>query len=335
MEPEWIPRKSICLGQPLPPDVVIHDKDPSFSEHVGRLYPSSAESNLLEELVILKGKLRQCNSEDFWSLVSERMAELLGAQLSFIAKRILVDEQDAAIEMPPLGEPGSCLMASAWYYNDGNGFKGVEKGLKYQAYGCPCGYMRHDKVFVVPEKVSEIFADNPNKLPISAEAYIGVPLFADGKCFAHFGVIWSVEGAAKKNLSWPFIELFMHALEDLILERLLQGSSFRDAEDLTRDPPRVIPHEVITAAQSLQPYAKSLSHELRTPMQGVVGMLDVMYATVQEAAEGQTNPDVRKVFETLKDNIETVQGESAAPFFKGIDMLTVSSRQLKACRRGC
>jgi signal transduction histidine kinase len=101
----------------------------------------------------------------------------------------------------------------------------------------------------------------------------------------------------------------MHGLEDLIQERLLEGTEFKDKPAASRDLPRVIPHEVITAAQSLQPYAKSLSHELRTPMQGVVGMLDVMYATVQEAAEGQTNADVRKVFETLKDNIETVQGK--------------------------
>ncbi|KAI5272440.1 hypothetical protein E4T47_04280 [Aureobasidium subglaciale] len=310
MEPDFIPRKSICLGQPLPPKVVIHDSDPDFGEGMGRLYPSSVESNILEELVILKTKLRLCNNDDFWSLVSERMAEILGAQLCFIAKRILVDEQDTAVEMPPLGEPGSCLMASAWYYNDGNGLQGVEKGLKYHAYGCPCGYMRHDKVFVVPEKVGEIFANNPNKLPVSAESYIGIPLFADGKCFAHFGIIWSVEGAAKRNVSWAFIEMFMHALEDLIQERLLEGSEFKNKEAPTRDMPRVIPHEVITAAQSLQPYAKSLSHELRTPMQGVVGMLDVMYATVQEAAEGQTDANVRQVFETLKENIETVQDSS-------------------------
>ncbi|KAG9941007.1 hypothetical protein KCU98_g19041, partial [Aureobasidium melanogenum] len=310
MEPDFIPRKSICLGQPLPPNVVIHDSDPDFRPGMERLYPSSVESNILEELVILKTKLRLLNNDDFWSFVSERMADLLGAQLSFIAKRILVDEQDSAIEMPPIGEPGSCLMASAWYYNDGKGIQGLEKGFKYHAYGCPCSYMRHDKVFVVPEKVSEMFANNPNKLPISAEAYIGIPLFADGKCFAHFGVIWSVEGASKRKLSWAFIEMFLHGLEDLILERLLQGSEFKDKETTNRELPRVIPHEIITAAQSLQPYAKSLSHELRTPMQGVVGMLDVMYATVQEAAEGQTNPEVRKVFETLKENIETVQDSS-------------------------
>ncbi|KAH0278896.1 hypothetical protein KCU83_g6815, partial [Aureobasidium melanogenum] len=310
MEPDFIPRKSICLGQPLPPNVVIHDSDPDFRPGMERLYPSSVESNILEELVILKTKLRLLNNDDFWSFVSERMAEILGAQLSFIAKRILVDEQDSAIEMPPIGEPGSCLMASAWYYNDGKGIQGLEKGFKYHAYGCPCSYMRHDKVFVVPEKVSEMFANNPNKLPISAEAYIGIPLFADDKCFAHFGVIWSVEGASKRKLSWAFIEMFLHGLEDLILERLLQGSEFKDKATANRELPRVIPHEIITAAQSLQPYAKSLSHELRTPMQGVVGMLDVMYATVQEAAEGQTNPEVRKVFETLKENIETVQDSS-------------------------
>jgi signal transduction histidine kinase/CheY-like chemotaxis protein len=310
MESELITRKSICLGQPLPPNVVIHDGDPSFSEGLGRLYPSSVESNILEELIILKSKLQQCSSDDFWSLVSERMAEILGAQMCFIAKRILVDEQDAAIEMPPLGEPGSCLMATAWYYNDGNGLQGVEKGLKYHAYGCPCGYMRHDKVFVVPEKVSEIFANNPNTLPVSAESYIGIPLFAGEKCFAHFGLLWSVEGAKKRNISWAFIEMFLHALEDLILERLLEGSNFKDTQEKSRDPPRVIPHHVITAAQSLQPYAKSLSHELRTPMQGVVGMLDVMYATVQEAAEGQTDAAVRKIFETLKENIEIVQDSS-------------------------
>ncbi|THX78748.1 hypothetical protein D6D05_05235 [Aureobasidium pullulans] len=143
MEPDFITRKSICLGQPLPPKVVIHDSDPDFGEGMGRLYPSSIESNILEELVILKSKLRLCNNDDFWSLVSERMAEIL-----------------------------------------------------------------------------------------------------DGKCFAHFGIIWSLEGATKRTVSWAFIEMFMHALEDLITERLLEGSEFKDKEESsTRDPPRIIPHE--------------------------------------------------------------------------------------------
>jgi K+-sensing histidine kinase KdpD len=60
----------------------------------------------------------------------------------------------------------------------------------------------------------------------------------------------------------------------------------------------------------LKPYARSLSHELRTPMQGVVGMLDIMYSTVLDSIANQQSEMVRKVFEDLKSHIETVQGES-------------------------
>lgn len=307
--PELKSRKSICLAPSVIPSVIIHDGDKNFTQELARLYPTS-ESNALEELLQLKETLRNTSNDEFWAICAERLATILGAQLSFIAKRILVDDQDTAVEMPPIGEPGSCLMASAWYYNDGHGCAGSATNMKYHAYGCPCGFMRHDKVFVVPDSVAEIFNDNPNKLPFCAESYIGVPLFADGKCFAHFGIMWSIEGNNNRTLSWSYIEMLMHALEDMITQRLLEGSSFIKLDSAPREPSRIIPHEVVTAAQSLRPYAKSLSHELRTPMQGVVGMLDVMYATVQEAAEGQNDPEVRKIFEILKENIEVVQGKS-------------------------
>ena len=45
-------------------------------------------------------------------------------------------------------------------------------------------------------------------------------------------------------------------------------------------------------------------------MQGVVGMLDVMHATVQEQIEGHSNTPLRRVFQGLKENIETVQDSS-------------------------
>ena len=61
-------------------------------------------------------------------------------------------------------------------------------------------------------------------------------------------------------------------------------------------------------AQSLKPFARSLSHELRTPMHGVIGMLDVMHATVQEAIESQQSLKIRAIFQALKENIEVVQG---------------------------
>lgn len=312
--PGIISRKTICLAQPKP-NVVIHDGDQEFPRELGKLY-NNEESAMLEALVQLKTSSKYLPQNEFWSHIAERMAETVGAQMAFISKRMLVDDQDRAVEMPPIGEPGSCLMSSAFYWNDGRGTQSTLKAFKYHAYGCPCSHMRHDKVFIIPDAL-ELFSphsDNPNELPMKMESYIGIPLFAEDKCIAHFGVIWSEEGVKQRKLSWANIELFLHALEDIILERILEGSKFKDETELPQvvhgDRNRIIPHAAVTAAQSLKPYARSLSHELRTPMQGVVGMLDVMYATVLEASENQTNPEVRKIFETLKENIEVVQGES-------------------------
>lgn len=301
-------RKSICISS-SEPDVVLHHNDPQFAKELSRSYTAS-ESNLLEELTSLKRALKYLHGDPFWTLVAEQMAEMVGAQLSFVSKRILVDEQNAAVEMPPIGEPGACLMASALHYNDSKGSKNTMNAFKYHAYGCPCGYMRHDKVFLIPDNLDTFIADNPNELPFPGEAYLGIPLFADDKCFAHFGVMWSADGMGLRKLSWANIELALHCLEDVILAELLRGSNFshKAANPVREERTQVIPHAAVTAAQSLKPYARSLSHELRTPMQGVVGMLDVMYVTVLEACEGQTDPHLREVFENLRENIETVQG---------------------------
>lgn len=104
--------------------------------------------------------------------------------------------------------------------------------------------------------------------------------------------------------------MFMHSLEDMILQRILEGRGF--AKEPSAPQPmlaRIIPLDAITASQSLKPYARSLSHELRTPMQGVVGMLDIMHSTVIDAMETQTSQVAKSVFEEIKSNIEIVQGE--------------------------
>ena len=224
---------------------------------------------------------------------------------------MLVDDQDSAIEMPELGEPGSCLMGVAFYINNGADVKDMYRDYRYHAYGTPCAHMKHDKVFIVPERMTEFVRNNPNPMPWKkSEAFIGLPLTAEGKCFAHFGMMWSSEGASKRKLSWPFIEMFMHSLEDIILERILEGRGFvKEAAAPESTPAKVIPLSAITASQSLKPYARSLSHELRTPMQGVVGMLDIMYATVLDAIANQQSDRSRSVFEELKNHIEVVQGE--------------------------
>ena len=287
---------------------VLQNGHPDFRSEMSRLY-GPAESNALEALINLKIDLRNLSTDNFWSAATEGISNILGAKMAFVFKRILVDDHDAAVEMPPYGELGSCLMASAFHYCQNDGSKQTIRQTKFSAYACPCAYMRHDKVFLIPENLNDFITNNPNKLPTPAEAYIAVPLFAEGKCIAHFGAMWSKEGAAQRKLSWAFIELLLHSLEDLVLERLKQGSNFIR---LSPAPPQnhVIPHDAVTVAQSLRPYAGSLSHELRTPMQGIVGMLDVMHATVREAVTGEIQPSLRRIFESLKENIEVVQDSS-------------------------
>jgi hypothetical protein len=288
--------------------MIVHSGQHGFKEDLMRLY-SPAESNAAERLVKLKDGLRRTDSESFWPLLTEGLATIADAQYAFVSKRILVDDDGIAVEMPPIGEPGACLMGAAFYVNDGHGNKQQLRNFKYHAYSCPCAYMRHDKIFIIPDQLNDFILENPNKLVVPGESYLGIPLFADGKCFAHFGVMWSAEGAARRKLGWGYLELLFHSLEDLILERVLDGQKFAaSAVPLLDERPRVIPHVDISMAQSLKPYARSLSHELRTPMQGVVGMLDVMMANVKEAAEGLNDPRITRVLETLKQNIETVQG---------------------------
>ena len=302
---QMLERTSLCISGPTP-GVPQHHHDQGFRETVQQHY-SISENNAVEQLVHLKKMLTEATTFDFWRILMEGMTKITGAQYGFVAKRILVDDENSAVEMPAIGEPGSCLLGVAFYYNDGHQIENLHRDYKYLAYGAPCHNMKHDKVFLIPNGLPEFVTNNPNEFPFPTEAYLGVPLFAEGKCFAHFGMMWTVQGLEKLDLGWAYIEMLLHSLEDLILHRLVEGESFAKTVESNR-PSKVIPTDAITAAQSLKPYARSLSHELRTPMQGVVGMLDVMHATVQESLEGQSDASIRKVFKTLRENIEVVQG---------------------------
>lgn len=307
--PPHIARQTLCMAGSIP-GVATHAGEEDFTNRLHRLYHHD-ESNVAERLVLLKQELSSLEGESFWARLMEGMTDICHAQFAFVSKRILVDDHTVAVEMPRIGEEGSCLMAVALYYNDGIK-TGMHRDYKYYAWSCPCAYMKHDKVFLIERDLNKFIQNNPNTIPIEPESYLGVPLFANGKCYAHFGTMWTKDGLKQKQgLSWAYIEMFMHSLEDMISAKLLNGQGFAKAITPPEDEdPKVIPQSAVMATQSLKLYARSLSHELRTPMQGVVGMLDLMYATVQEQLEGQMNQKVRQIFQILKTNIEVVQDSS-------------------------
>jgi signal transduction histidine kinase/CheY-like chemotaxis protein len=308
-------RSSLCITCSAP-DVVLQKGDTGFREQVSRFF-DAYESEANEGLIRLKKKLRTIHEESFWSVATQGFGDLLGAQYAFISKRI--GETEGEI-LPAYGDPGSCLLGMSIYFNDGKGFQHTSEDSKYVAHGSPCAYMKHNKVLLIPENLSLIVTNNPNDLPAKPEAYMAVPLSylpsgsTTEKVFGHFGVMWTAEGLAAKKLRYPHIENILHSLEDIMVSR------FHEMGHLDQTPAVSIPANHLipvspriafdepkpVATQSLKPYARSLSHELRTPMQGVVGMLDLMYAAVQEASEGLNDVRIRNVFQMLKENIEEV-----------------------------
>lgn len=102
---EFIQRETLCLPD-FDRDEALHTGELGFPEALQQ-YFVSPENNAAEKLIILKRKLGAASTYDFWNIVLEGLCEITGSQCGFISKRILVDDQNTAIEMPPLGEPGS------------------------------------------------------------------------------------------------------------------------------------------------------------------------------------------------------------------------------------
>ena len=98
----------------------------------------------------------------------------------------------------------------------------------------------------------------------------------------------------------------LHVMEDGATARLPER---KDVETIAADlgAPPVFGRPVASSAN----FARSLSHELRTPMQGVVGMLDIMRANIQDALETLPQSQVTEVLQSLMDNIEVVQGQTS------------------------
>ncbi|OAX78343.1 hypothetical protein ACJ72_07351 [Emergomyces africanus] len=318
----FVERQTLCLPG-IHTGVVASSGEPEFIGGMTRHY-EVGQSNAIERLLRLKEELRDAETETFWKRLLEGIAAICNAQCSFVATS---NPQPAHCHngyetvMPAAESYESPCIGVALYYNDGDSITAMHRNYKHFARDIPCDFMKHDKVFLIPENLTSYLGDNDmNRLPFPMDAYLAVPLFAAGKCFAHFGLMWTAESLEKRNVSWAYLEMILHSLEDFVQLRILNEQSYRKqmiAQSQKRDEQqrrgrgkasRPTAYHSNTGSHSFKPYARSLSHELRTPMQGVVGMLDVMHANVQEAMERRLDAaGIIPVFQELKDNIEAIQ----------------------------
>jgi hypothetical protein len=298
-------RRTLAISRLQPNESsVLTAGDGGFADEVARYY-HEREGAAADDLVALKHDLRKARGNDFWSVATRGIAGLLGAQYAFVSKRHDGDH-------PPLGEPSSSLTAMSIYFNDGEGTETEQQNTEYSTHNSPCGYMKHDRVLLIPERMSEMLPtdpSNPNKQP---EAYLAVPLSVvdpvsgENIVFAHFGAMWTARGLEKRTLSFAFAELLLHGISDLILDAFI-GRGLAHPSIPIHQTPNVASDK---PTKSLKPFAKHLSHELRTPMQGVVGMLDIMHGTVQDACEEHMSSSLQGVLHSIKKDIEVVQGRS-------------------------
>ncbi|KAJ6108391.1 hypothetical protein N7523_009714 [Penicillium sp. IBT 18751x] len=277
----------------------------------GRSWNDDAQTTAIEHLVTLKEGLHTPDNELFWKRLMEDITSMGKAQYGFVARRVHGGEP-----MAELKGRRPTLFGAAFYFNDGYQAVGMQRH-RYFAGGNPLLHMDHERPCLIPENLKSLVAFGDDQLPFPAEAYLSIPLFSAGKCIAYLGLMWSTEGLRTRNLSWSFLEMMLHSLEDRIVQRLLLDEEFtgqRLGSDATSDTSMVQNSQTASfddafdfTSQPLKPYARSLSHELRTPMQGVVGMLDVMHATVREAMESKTPVKSGGIFQALKEGIEMVQ----------------------------
>ncbi|KAJ6135836.1 hypothetical protein N7512_000996 [Penicillium capsulatum] len=300
--------KSECIAEGL---ATVHEHGDMPYEATGRAWNDGAQSAAIEHLVTLKQGLRTSDTELFWKRLMEDITSISKAQYGFVARRV-----QAAESTPDLGGRRPSLFGAVFYYNDGYQNVGLQRN-RYFSGGNPLLHMDHERPCLIPENLSSLASFGDDQLPFAAEAYLAIPLFSAGKCLAHFGLMWSKEGIRDRDLSWSFLEMILHSLDELIVQRLSRHDVSPEHQDSVSPK---IGHSIVDSpgdnaenvfpefiSQPLKPYARSLSHELRTPMQGVVGMLDVMHATVREAMESKTPVKPGGIFQTLKEGIEMVQ----------------------------
>ncbi|KAH8693609.1 hypothetical protein BGW36DRAFT_418366 [Talaromyces proteolyticus] len=268
--------------------------------------PGEPEDTAAERLVALKRALRATDTEITWEKLLEELALLGHAQCAFVVRKVYKEGDDSE---------GDLTMAC--YYDDRNGKRGWLRDHTYRTTGTPCEQMKHGKVYLVPSNLQSYAVSND--LPFTAEAYMATPLWSGDHNIGHFGMVWSSEGLCEKTMSWPYIELLLHSLEDILAQRVLDENTLSSKVDnslseISLPTPTYTKPQVATAPSSpvfahpLKPFAPSLSHELRTPMQGVVGMLDVMYANVEEAIGRKAmRSKSSSLLQDLKESIELVQ----------------------------
>ncbi|EGE06048.1 sensor histidine kinase/response regulator [Trichophyton equinum CBS 127.97] len=298
----------------------------------------TGQSNAIERLVALKADLRDTGDDAFWRDLMKELTSICNAQCGFVVEELA--SHGSTEDATGLSSSNSHL-APIVYYNNGSD-EIIHRNYKPWAWDLPYHIMARDmhKSFLVADNlVSLVGESGMAHFPFPMAACLAVPLFDSRVPVARVGLMWTTVGLEKRNVSWAYLEMILHSLEDLILQRMEESATIRQLESrysqenerqIERERERVremersrcrsqssnrhpTPYRPGAGQPTLNLYARSMSHELRTPMHGVVGMLDMIHGTVADTIQRASDGDEHltaamvKTFESLRGDIEMVQ----------------------------
>ncbi|KAI5805372.1 hypothetical protein DFH27DRAFT_368742 [Peziza echinospora] len=276
---------------------------------------AEAEEKAARQIWELKTVMRsKATSEEFYQVLVEGLVEISGAQAAFVSRCVPEDDK-SQFDSEKVIRDTEPMVAIAYYFDDGIQKPRVFRNYEYET----CSALNQDRVVLITNSLSERYPLLPDVDPLERnEAYLSVPIWVEGECYAHMGLVWT-EGRIKSKpmLSWGFLTMFLHALEDMVQNYILTEIASLDAKSTPGDSDPEVPH---CCKISLKPYARNVSHELRTPMQGVVGTLDLLHLILSDICT--TYPSLPfKLVNAMLENIEIAQDSSMKAIYAADNMV--------------
>ncbi|KAI5290781.1 hypothetical protein KEM54_000477 [Ascosphaera aggregata] len=287
----------LSKAEAFPPDVDVN-KTGGESRLATLLDSSPVDAGLqraFNEIRELRNELRREESMLFWTKLIKGMARTCKAQYAFITSPIC--PVDPEIRPAGIGYDNRHHLASEKVSDEpGRVVFEIPSVLPIEG----CDLITSDLPAVMGE-------ENMAKLPFTMQSYLCVPLPISRTRTISIGMMWTQEGLTRLDLPWTAVKLLVYAFEELVTTRakyvgLHKASPHRhnlkkegNVRQNDRGRRRVSTLHKMPRSRypSFRAFAPHLSHELRTPMQGVVGMFDVVRADIEDI-----DPD---------NNIETAQ----------------------------
>ncbi|KAI5306782.1 hypothetical protein KEM56_007155 [Ascosphaera pollenicola] len=258
-----------------------------------------------EELTQLRSELRKEESVLFWSKLIKGIARTCKAQYAFVAKH-------TSSASPPEYSNISTQVPGLAYDNRHNTTEDEawDKAGKISSE-IPSILPIDGPSMMACDLQSVIGEENMTKLPFPMHAYLCMQVRVSRSYSLSLGLMWTYEGLTQLDLSWAAVKLILYALEELAKSRakLFEFQRFSKKEDHSRRENRVrrpaSPRQVHNLKHpSFRAFAPHLSHELRTPMQGVVGMFDVVHADIEDISRdntGEVADRLKSITQLLED----------------------------------